>query len=72
MLILPSKTLWFNYRAMGRMWPTTAFSVTRRSIQEKSSNLKLVEKCVRLHLDKVHFHNSNTLSVYHSFLFITL
>jgi len=29
-----------------------------------------VEKCVRLHLDKVHFHKNNTLSVYHFVLFI--
>jgi len=28
----------------------TTFSVARRSIQEKSANVQLVEKCVRLHL----------------------
>jgi len=34
----------------GRMWPTTVFSVTRGSIQEKSSNVKYVDKRMRLHL----------------------
>jgi len=46
----PYKTVWSNYRPAGRMWPATAFSVARGSIQDKSSNLKFVEKRVRLHL----------------------
>jgi len=48
------------------MCPSTAFSDARGSIQEKSSNLKFVEKCVRLicltellALDKVHLHKNN-------------
>jgi len=52
------------------MWPATVFSVALRSIQEKSSNLIFVEKRVRSHLDKVHFHKINTLSVYHFVLYI--
>ena len=52
------------------MWPTTAFSVARGSIQEKSSNLKFVEKRVMLRLGKVHLHKSNAISVYHFVLFI--
>jgi len=32
------------------MWPATVFSVPRESIQNKTSNLKYVEKRVRLHL----------------------
>jgi len=32
------------------MWPAKAFSMVCRGIQEKSSNLKIFEKCVRLHL----------------------
>jgi len=31
------------------MWPAAAFSVTRGNIQEKYSNLKFVEKRVKLH-----------------------
>jgi len=69
-LMLLYKTTWSNYRPVGHMWPATAFSVVLGSIQEKSSNLKFVEKRVRLHLDKVHFHKSNALSVYHFVLFI--
>jgi len=46
------KAVWSNYRPAGRMWPATAFSVTRGSIQKKSSNLKYVEKRVRLHLSQ--------------------
>jgi len=42
--------VWFNYRLAGRMWPPTAFSVARGSIQEKSSNQKYVEKRMRLQL----------------------
>jgi len=42
-------TVWANYRPAGHVWPTTAFSVARGSIQEKSSNLKFVEKRVRFH-----------------------
>jgi len=45
-----SISVWSNYRLMGRMWPATAFSVARGRIQEKSSNLKFVEKRERLHL----------------------
>jgi len=52
------------------MWPVTAFPVARGSIQEKSSNLKFVEKRVRLQLGKVHFHKSNAISVYHFVIFI--
>ena len=37
--------MWSNYRPVGRMWPATAFSGARGSIQEKSSHLKFVEKC---------------------------
>jgi len=44
------KAIWSNYRPMCRMWPATAFSVARGSIQEISANLKFVEKRVRLHL----------------------
>jgi len=55
---------------MGCMWPATVFSVALGSIKEKSSNLIFVEKRVRSHLDKVHFHKSNTLSVYHFVLYI--
>ena len=69
-LILLSKTIWPNYRPADRMWPTTAFSVARGSIQEKSSNLKFVEKRVMLRLGKVHLHKSNAISVYHFVLFI--
>ena len=47
------------------MWPAIVFSVALGSIQRKSSNLIYVEKRVRSHLDKVHFHKSNPLSVYH-------
>jgi len=43
-------TVLSNHRSACRMWPDTAFSVGRGSIQEKSSNLKLVEKRERLHL----------------------
>jgi len=48
------------------MLPATAFSVARGSIQQKSSNLKFVEKRVRfelLALDKVHLHKNNAFSV---------
>ena len=45
-----SISVWSNYRPAGRMCPATAFSVARGSVQEKSSNLKFVEKRVRLHL----------------------
>jgi len=55
---------------MGRMWLTTAFSVAIGSIQEKSSNVIFVEKRVTSRLDKVHFHKSNTVSVYHFVLYI--
>jgi len=48
------------------MWLAAAFAVARESIQIKSSNLKFVETCVKLHcftellaLDKVHLHKSN-------------
>ena len=44
------KAVWSNYRPPGRMWPATAFSVTRGSIQEKSLNQKFVEKRVRFDL----------------------
>jgi len=37
-------------QARGSHVAATAFSLTRGSIQEKSSNLKFVEKRVRLHL----------------------
>ena len=61
------------------MWPAEAFSVARESIHEKSSNLKLFERCVRLHLfgiclirflalDKVYLHKlaiAKTFSVYY-------
>jgi len=56
--------------ARGLFVATTVFSVALRSIQEKSSNLIFVENHVRSHLDKVHFHKSNTLSVYHFVLYI--
>ena len=46
--LLPS-TVWSYYRPAGRMRPATAFSVARGSIQEKCWNLKVIEKCVRLH-----------------------
>jgi len=62
--------MWSNYRPVGRMWPATVFSVAFGSIQEKSANLIFVEKCVRSHLDKVHFHKSNTFFVYHFVLYI--
>jgi len=59
-------TVWSNYTLAGHVWPTTAFSVARESIQEKSSNLKLVEKRVKficltelLVLDKVHLYKNN-------------
>jgi len=42
--------VWSNYRSAGCMWPGTAFSVARGIIQKKTSNLKFVEKRVRLHL----------------------
>jgi len=49
------------------MWPVTAFSVSRGSIQKKSSNFKFAEKraevtfvCIELlALDKVHLHKNN-------------
>jgi len=44
------EAVWSNSRPAGHMWPATSFSVTRRSIQEKSSNLEYVEKCARLYL----------------------
>jgi len=37
-------------QARGRMLPATAFSVAREIIQEKSADLKFVEKRVRLNL----------------------
>jgi len=49
-LFLSSIPVWSNYRPVGRMWPSTAFSVARGIIQEKYSYLKFVEKRVRLHL----------------------
>ena len=48
--------MWSNYRPIGHMWPATMFLVARGSTQEKSSNLKFVDKRMRLHLDKEHFH----------------
>jgi len=42
----PNK-VWSSYRAAGRMWPATGFSVVRGNIQEISSNLKFVEMRVR-------------------------
>jgi len=60
------------------MWPVTAFSVARGSIQEKSTNLKFDEKCgyicvtELLALDKMHLHKNNAFSVYHFVLFIYL
>jgi len=62
--------MWSNYRLVGCMWLATVFSVALGSIQEKSSNLMFVQKRVRSHLDKVHFHKSNTLSVHHFVLYI--
>jgi len=60
------------------MLPATAFSVACGTIQEKSSNMKFVEKwlgCIclmeLLMLDKVYRHMSNynkTFSVYHYYL----
>jgi len=45
------KPMWSNYRLAGCMlWSATMFWAARGSIQKKSSNLKLVEKRVRLHL----------------------
>jgi len=48
------------------VWPATTFSVARGRIQEKSSNLRLAEKRVRLHLShwiacagKMHLHKNN-------------
>jgi len=43
-------SVWSNYRPAGRMWPTAAFSVARKSISKKASRLNFVEKCVRSHL----------------------
>ena len=45
-----SISVWSNYRPADRMCLATQFSVAPRSIQEKSSNLKLVQQRVRLHL----------------------
>ena len=42
--------MWSNYSPAGRLWHAAAFSVARGSIQKKSSNLKFVEKRVKLHL----------------------
>ena len=39
-----------NYRPAGRMWTAIACSVARGRIQKKSSNLKFVERRVRLHV----------------------
>jgi len=48
------------------MWPTTALSVARGSIQEKTSNLKMLKSergyiglTEFLALDKVHLHKNN-------------
>ena len=50
------------------MWPATTFSVVRRGTMEQSSNLKFVDKRVKLlyiwltevlKLDKVHLPESN-------------
>jgi len=50
MSVVSFKPVWSNYRTAGCMWPATAFSVARGSIQKKSSNFKFVEKRVRLRL----------------------
>ena len=71
-LILLSKTMWSSYRPAGRIWPATVFSVALGSIQEKSSNLIFVEKRVRSHLDKVHFHDLEQYPFCVSFRFIHL
>jgi len=42
------RSLCSNYRPASRMWSAAAFSVAPGSIQEKSSNLKFVEKRVKL------------------------
>jgi len=68
---LLSSPVWSNYR------PATAFSMARGSIQEKSSNLKFLEKRVRLHLShwifcagEREFAQEQYFSVYHFVLFI--
>jgi len=68
--ILLSETVWSNCRPVGCMWPTTVFSEALGSIHEKSSNLIFVEKRLRSHLDEVHFHKRNALSVYNFALYI--
>ena len=45
-----SRSAWSNYRPICCMWRATVLSGACESIQEKSSNLKFVEKCMRLHL----------------------
>jgi len=47
--LLSCTPVWLNYRAAGRMWPTPAFLVARRNIQN-SLDLKFVKKHVMLHL----------------------
>jgi len=61
------KSVWSNYRPAVCMWPATAFSVARGSIQQKSSNLKFLKSvwvyiCLTelLALDKENLHKNNT------------
>ena len=74
------KPVWSNYRPAGRVWPATAFSLARRSIQEKSSNLRFLEKacvfafvslsCLR-RIKCIFTRTMNaTFSVYHLVLFL--
>jgi len=43
-------TVWCDYRQTGRMWPATALSLARGSIQKKTAYLKFVEIHLLLHL----------------------